>query len=186
MDVAKILKSLQGVIALGFFCPVVHAASGVGPYYAVPSWDQTLPASTRFVVLTNMNNEAVLDRETGLVWELLPTTTGLIWENAHDHCMQLAVGGRKGWRLPSIQDLQSLVDPTVPSPGPMLPAGHPFTGAQSGTLSFYWTATSQSGAQFVDNFAKSLSLGFGNVSNVGKAQKAFVWCVRGGQGGDAQ
>ena len=24
-----------------------------GPYYATPSWDQTLPASTRFIVLSN-------------------------------------------------------------------------------------------------------------------------------------
>jgi hypothetical protein len=39
-----------------------------GPYYAWPSWDQKLAASTRFVVLSNWNNEAVLDRETGLTW----------------------------------------------------------------------------------------------------------------------
>src|SRR5271169_1120634 len=45
-----------------------------GPYYANPSWDQQLPASTRFVVLTNWGSQAVLDRETGLVWELTPST----------------------------------------------------------------------------------------------------------------
>ena len=57
--------------------------ASAGPYYATPSWDQT-PSSTRFVVLSNWNNEAVLDRETGLVWEkrrahpLTPTnSTGL-------------------------------------------------------------------------------------------------------------
>src|SRR5215813_14310693 len=43
--------------------------TGNGPYYAEPSWDQTLPASTRFIVLSNFNSEAVLDRETGLVWQ---------------------------------------------------------------------------------------------------------------------
>jgi hypothetical protein len=37
-----------------------------GPYFATPSWDQTLPASTRFIVLSNMNSDAVLDRETGV------------------------------------------------------------------------------------------------------------------------
>src|SRR5262249_15328144 len=44
-------------------------ATANGPYYAEPSWDQMLPASTRFIVLSNFNSEAVLDRETGLVWQ---------------------------------------------------------------------------------------------------------------------
>ena len=35
-------------------------ADAVGPYYATPSWDQTLPASTRFIVLSNMAGAAVL------------------------------------------------------------------------------------------------------------------------------
>jgi hypothetical protein len=43
-----------------------------GSYYANPSWDQELPAAQRFIVLSNLNNEAVLDRETGLVWQRTP------------------------------------------------------------------------------------------------------------------
>src|SRR5215467_3710646 len=50
-----------------------------GPYYATPSWDQQLPVSTRFIVLANWidadhpsGGAAVLDRETGLVWEQNP------------------------------------------------------------------------------------------------------------------
>src|SRR5262249_23927325 len=57
------------LIALG---RVRALADGVGRYYATPSWDQTLPASTRFIVLSNFNSQAVLDRETGLVWERTP------------------------------------------------------------------------------------------------------------------
>ena len=43
--------------------------TAVGPYYATPSWDQKLPCSSasncpRFIVLSNWNSEAVLDRET--------------------------------------------------------------------------------------------------------------------------
>ena len=37
-----------------------------GPYYALPAWDQTLPAAQRFIVLANFNNQAVLDRKTVL------------------------------------------------------------------------------------------------------------------------
>ena len=89
-------------IGLGAGAPA-QAASGVGPYYATPAWDQTLPASTRFIVLTNMNSEAVLDRETGLVWEKTPSSLNLFtWNGAQAafRCNNLNVGGRKGWKLP--------------------------------------------------------------------------------------
>src|SRR5215831_4870597 len=125
------------------------AADTVGPYYAPPSWDQQLPASTRFVVLSNWvdsnfpsGGAAVLDRETGLVWERSPSATLFAWEIAQFHCNQLGVGNRLGWRLPTLQELTSLVDPTVAFPGPTLPAGHPFTNVQSTNLQFdYWSAT---------------------------------------------
>jgi hypothetical protein len=42
-----------------------------GPYYATPSWDQKL-GYQRFICLTDWNNQAVLDRETGLVWQRAP------------------------------------------------------------------------------------------------------------------
>src|SRR5258706_16328966 len=61
-------------------------ADAVGPYYATPSWDQTLPASTRFVVLSNFNSEAVLDRETGLVWEKSPATLTTRWDFGLTSC----------------------------------------------------------------------------------------------------
>src|SRR5215469_107421 len=49
-----------------------------GPYYASPSWDQSLPASSRFIVLTTFNSEAVLDREPGLVREKTPGTDTIV------------------------------------------------------------------------------------------------------------
>ena len=92
------------------------AAQSNGPYYATPSWDQTLPASTRFIVLSNFNSAAVLDRETGLVWERAPTAGTFNWFAAASVCQGLSTGGRLGWRLPSLQELQSLFDPTAGAP----------------------------------------------------------------------
>src|SRR4051794_27074001 len=57
-----------------------------GPYYANPSWDQQLPAAQRFIVLQNWNNEAVLDRETGLVWERQPVTNKFGWATGMGQC----------------------------------------------------------------------------------------------------
>ena len=96
-------------------CADAQAVSA-GPYYATPSWDQKLLSSTRFVVLSNWNSEAVLDRETGLVWEKAPGAPDyanqLNWSIAHYVCTAIkAVGNRREWRLPTVQELASLLDP---------------------------------------------------------------------------
>ena len=174
-------------IALGMAGLAVSPAGAetvaVGPYYAMPSWDQTLPASTRFIVLSNMSSAAVLDRETGLVWEKAPTTPASNWFDASFACHVLTTGSRMGWRLPTFYELASLLDPTAATTPP-LPAGNPFVGI---VAMFYWTATAidagPTRAQLVDfsvpagaaspsGAAKTASTGFGGNS-------IFTWCVRG-------
>jgi len=150
---------------------------------AMPSWNQTLPASKRFIVLSNMGGAAVLDRETGLVWEQSPSAQTHQWWEAVHRCNTLNVGNRMGWRVPTIQELASLMDPSVPPPGPTLPSGHPFSNVQS--LS-YWSATTTAlvdpGAVW---FAALFNAGVGQVVPT-TTQVLPVWCVRGGQGVDSQ
>ena len=75
------------------------------------SWNRKIiNAQERFRVLSEFNNEAVLDRETGLVWERTPSTQAVQWPNARLLCAQKGVGGRGGWRLPAFDELSSLVD----------------------------------------------------------------------------
>src|SRR5438105_14031759 len=185
--------------AFGFVAAAVLAlgagsagADAVGPYYASPSWDQTLPARTRFVVLSNFNSQAVLDRETGLVWEKSPNQLGfssstdpliqLPWSYVKFGCLTRKTGGRFGWRLPTVDELASLLDPSVPLPGPTLPAGHPFTNVQP---SAYLTATQDtylnSGSALIVSFGgafigpDSRSTGIGGPVH----GEALGWCVRG-------
>jgi len=172
--------------------PAAAQTTANGPYYATPSWDQQLPAATRFVVLANWvdssfpsGGAAVLDRETGLIWERSPSTSRFPWgegaqQNAQFQCIELNTGNRGGWRLPTLQELRSLVDPTVAPPGPTLPAGHPFQNVRG---DFYWSATSVAAdttsawfVSFLDSFA----------SFAGKSSPLLVWCVRGGHGVDPQ
>lgn len=176
-------KNILGLCLVGMGLGVgapTQAATGVGPYYAMPSWDQTLPAATRFIVLTNMNSEAVLDRETGLVWELSPSGSSVNWKDATFHCIDTAKGGRKGWRLPTLQEIMSLIDPTQSTPA--LPSGHPFRGVIVGAG--YWSATT---------LVSDAILAWSVVFNAGDAVPlpkndpfVFTWCVRGGQGPDTQ
>lgn len=151
-----------------------------GPYYTIPSWSQTLPASTRFIVLANMNGDAVLDKETGLVWEKSPSFELFSWGLAHNHCNTLAKGNRMGWRLPTLQELSSLVDPSVAPP--ILPAGHPFPSDISGQ---FWSASSSvlyPTSAWVINFSLYNPQGLLDKLN----PNVPAWCVRSGQGVDPQ
>jgi len=159
--------------------------TSAGPYYATPSWDQTLACTAlatcpRFIVLSNLSSAAVLDRETGLVWERSPDTTAQNWLDAQFHCSRQSTGGRMGWRLPTIQELTSLIDPTVLSPGPVLPPGHPFSTVQS---SQYWSGATH---PTLAAFAWDVTFENGHVGTTDKSLTLLAWCVRGGQGVDAR
>jgi hypothetical protein len=65
------------------------------------------PSTTRFNVLSSFSCVAVLDRETGLVWEQTPDSTAFTWAAALDHCTMLLDGGKLGWRLPTDEELGS-------------------------------------------------------------------------------
>ena len=167
-----------GVLALALVArPAAAQTVANGPYYANPSWDQQLPVAQRFIVLSNWNNEAVLDRETGLVWQRTPqapTKTQTLF-GAIDLCWEGATtGGRKGWRLPAPEELMSLVDPTQSNPA--LPAGHPFL--QVFPPGEYWVAGTISptnGGGFVFNLSTAF-IGFADQDTF----LAGAWCVRGG------
>lgn len=146
-----------------------------GPYYSTPSWDQQLPASSRFIVLSNWGSAAVLDRETGLVWERQPAAGTDTWANALVDCRTAATGGRRGWRLPAQEEAYTLVDPSQTHPD--LPAGHPFLGI--GATDIFWTAsTLETGA----TLAYTLFLQNAAETDAEPKSSAFrYWCVRGGQ-----
>ena len=157
---------------------VLAALGGVQEGNPTLRWDQALPGAQRFVILPAFNNDAVLDKNTGLVWEKSPATTRSTWAGARNACIGKNVGGQKGWRLSSIPELVSLIDPSVPSPGPTLPPGHPFLNVQS---DFYWSATADANGPSNAWYALFLN---GGVFSDSKTFSNHVWCVRGGMNAD--
>jgi len=145
-----------------------------------PAWSQILPVTERFVLV--MGGAGVLDKETGLVWEQSPNEPVHTWVEAHLFCNIKAVGNRKGWRLPTAQELASLIDTSNPAGNPDLPAGHPFTNVQS---SIYWSATTDAGDS---TRAWQVNFFFGNLAGGPeseiKTDALLVWCVRGATGAD--
>ncbi len=142
------------------------------------NWDKALPTAQRFVVLAAFNNDAVRDNETGLVWEKAPQTTISTWSAARAFCTDKSVGGRKGWRLPAVHELASLVDPSIGAPGPTLQAGHPFSNVQP---THYWSAVTS--ADFPTS-AWLVFFGSGDVFTSVKVGSLHAWCVRGGMNTD--
>ena len=178
------------IVALtGGFCLLEHGLRSTPAAAAPPveedshvglanNWDKKLPSASRFTVLTDFGGAAVRDNETGLVWEQSPETKMQNWSGARFQCTSRTTGGRKGWRLPSVHELASLVDPSV-SPGPTLPAGHPFTNVQA---AHYWSATT-----FAGKPALAWNVGFimGMVHDIKTTDTHNVWCVRGGNNASA-
>lgn len=150
-----------------------------------PSWDRRIDTPSRFKVLEEFENAAVLDNETGLVWAQSPETQpdpalSPTWLQAMTTCNVRTVGGRFGWRLPTIQELATLLDPAVPPPGPTLPPGHPFGNVRR---TVYWSATTR-----ITNadHAYAALLGDALVGFFPKSSTVSLWCVRGGSGVDPQ
>ena len=150
-----------------------------------PAQHRILPANQRWEIV--LNGAAVLDRETGLVWERSPSSQTGRWIHAPDICPQKEIGGRSGWRLPTIQELASL--------GPL--SGSPFVNVLNrssiGTVSSgrYWTstvsrrpATSTSGllVGVVGFDPDHSSPGFHAADFLGSEGEALAWCVRGSGG----
>ena len=184
----RLLSYAACIIALGtgsISSTALAQTTAPGPYYATPSWDQTLPSNTRFIVLSNMNSEAVLDRETGLVWPRTPGFEGA-YAIVSSQCRNLKIGNRFGWRLPTQAELASLFDPSAIS-APGLPPGHPFLGLDAAE-EFFWTTTPS-----MVNPTHFLAVAYGlfppnNTFRVTMSTSSPPessnrgWCVRGGIG----
>lgn len=135
------------------------------------SWNKNLPADQRFVTAFP---GAVLDKNTGLVWEQAPNTTTTSWGGATQDCLNKNVGGTRGWRLPTIVELVSLMDPSLPAP--FVPAGV-FTGISGIQPSNYWASSTLS-SRPVGAWVARFHNGFTGGSD--KTDLNYVWCVRGG------
>ena len=145
-----------------------------------PSWHKLILDPSRFEIV--VGGGAALDHETGLVWERAPAFDALFdWYEAVEYCYHNVISARFGWRLPTIEELASLVDRT--NQNPALPTGHPFTNVEK--LEPYWTITTKPSFNKDTSFSYNVKMDFGSVSAIPKnTVDKPVWCVRGGHGYD--
>jgi hypothetical protein len=176
MKLGKMLAVL-GLSALGVAMSPGREARGQQMSDPFPVWDKRISASQRFEprLRTLGIPGAYLDLETGLLWTARPRDGAVqIWPTAFDFCVRLRVGAslegtdRGGWRLPQIEELQSLLP---------LPAGSPITHPANAS---FWSATTVPGLRGEAVYTLSPN----GLQTTAKDQPAGMstWCVRGGRG----
>lgn len=141
------------------------------------SWHRSMTAADRFQ--SALGGAAVLDLETGLVWATTTVATGvpgtLSWDVAVTQCNAYGAGGRRGWRLPTIEEASTLAE------NELLPAGV-FNEAQVLTGWFLWTATPSLSAPATSAWAylfNTTTRAIATSVSLSKTTQRNAICVRG-------
>ena len=161
---ARTLRFSDGMVATADKLAATHTARCIKMDLAA-----TWPAGPvgRFTLI--LGDAAVLDQDTRLQWDRAPAPAANHYPDALAACATKTLGGQSGWRLPTLDELQTLLDDHITS-GPHIPAGHPFTGVTATKL---WTTTPHLSDM------TTLSLADGGVGHMSKTGGAMLgWCVR--------
>ena len=166
--------------------PASAVAQGASP--VLPAWDQKLTCGAgcvRFQVLSTWNNDAVLDRETGLVWQRAPGALKAPQTLQQAICKARAIGSRFGWRLPTQVELMTLGTVTNTNDEFHLPGGHPFTVSVADGTEFWTTDRHPEDSEEGEGVdfrpvAADFSILAGIAPIGGPSATAHrAWCVRG-------
>lgn len=168
-NIGAVVVLVGGVVLANYGAGVTPAGAEGAP----PGWDNNFPSAKRFVVLAAFGNEAVLDKNTGLVWEQTVPDVVRPWDSAVQTCLRRNIGGAVGWRLPSVVELKSVQDPSLPAP--FVPATV-FTGVH---LAHHWSASTFSNDPNNAWFVDFTNFDVLHVSNEPKSTSKRAWCVRG-------
>jgi len=114
----------------------------------------------------------VTDNTTTLQWQDNEIGTRTTWQGAIDRCEALTLGGQSDWRLPNINELDSLVDDSKVNPS--IDTVFLYTVASSR----YWSSTTNAN---YSSPAWVVYFNLGNQGNDNKDNKGYVRCVRAGQ-----
>ena len=119
---------------------------------------------------TDNGDGTITDNLTQLVWQKIPNTVALTWEQALVYAEGLTIGTNSDWRLPNIKELQSLNNESATNPSVFTPY---FTGL--GVHNF-WSSTS-----LPNQTTKSWywNTQFGITTYDLKTNPNYVLCVRG-------
>jgi len=149
----------------------LNGLSGNYYYGAVVAGSKKASAGQAFLARYSLADtlETVTDHRTGLVWEQADDGQTRNWDAANQYCDDLVLGGHSDWRLPSMDELQTLIDLSRHHP-----AIDPMFFCRSGN---YWSSSSVAGYTEAAWFA---DFSYGYLDWLTKPLTYYVRCVRGG------
>jgi hypothetical protein len=119
---------------------------------------------------TDNGDGTIKDNLTQLIWQKVPNTSALTWEQALVYAEGLSLGGTSDWRLPNIKELQSLNNELATNPSVFSPY------FENLAVHFYWSSTSLPNQTIK---AWYWSTQFGITTYDTKTNVNYVICVRG-------
>jgi len=117
-------------------------------------------------------NGTVYDTKTKLTWQQTVPSTTYTWANAKTYCGSAAVStslGGTGWRLPTLKELQTIVDYSQSNPS------IDSTAFPSTPGNVFWSSSPLAGSS---SNAWSVDFGYGYTGNVVVSNPRYVRCVR--------
>jgi len=131
-----------------------------GPYWSFDPSDH----------LKIQTEHTVKDTFRGYVWQKSDDGHRRTWVDAKTYCNNLDLDGYTGWRLPTIDELQTIINYTVWNPALS-------TEVMNGRLGFYWSSSTYAK---LPTYAWSVFFRNGRVDYTNKDGGMFVRCVHTG------
>lgn len=143
---------------------------GQDAYYA--SLGKCTPQS--FTVQTISSEKVVLDNNTGLMWQQTIPTEEYTWEDALSYCDDLTYAGYSDWRLPTPQELLTIIDNSRYDPA-IDTTYFPDTPSET----FWSSSTVETNGVWGVSFSKGSSHNSYSKNSTGYPSLLNVRCVRG-------
>lgn len=139
------LTIIAACMVAACICPVAHAGD-------LPGFARPLPLE-----VVTVSGNVIIDNGMEIMWERTVNGKKRIHLSAYRYCLNLTLDGLSDWRMPSIEELQSIADK---SESPAFKAGY---GAPAGR---YWAI--QRGFSVGDNRRTYEFVDFSNDAKTGK------------------
>ena len=147
----------------------IHRLRGVLAIIAVAlptSADANAPAGQYVVTAGGTGNGTVYDTKSKLTWQRTVSSTTYTWADAKTYCAGVGASlGGTGWRLPTLKELQTIVDysqsiPSIDSTAfPSTPAAWFWSSSPlAGSSSFAWLVYFGNGSAYYDGVSATDSV----------------------------